>query len=499
MPNQAGNNSGGYAISPEVQAVIDQAYKFVGTSQDCNGYCLKFVRSIWGAAGMGGDPNHNIKFVPPEAMHSDMNPPVGAPVWFTGGDHGHVAIVSKYVNGVPYIISTDFPVQGKVGEAPLSQIIHSWGNLTYRGWSTSINNKTILRGVTHGPGDGGVTVGGQSANSTSTSSTTTGTNPGSGTLGSVPANASDVWDNLQEQFGLTSNLLSLDKTDPKKGFTLAEAFTAIRTGGDYFVNGKRIKGTGAAITDPIRAANILAQTDWFKTYGTDVTKKLAAEKNGLGSFKEGLNAQTASLKDQLAAAGVSLGAKDLATLARDSYVYGLSDSQILDKATSMKGIGYTGGGTTGGALQYLDGLAEQNGVSISAGDRLAWERDLTNKNKTPQDYEKMIRDHAANQYSVFADQIRAGQNLRDLTKPYRDMTAQLLEVNPDSVTWNDPLFKDGKAFQTVDPKTGQMTTKPLWQFRQDVMKDARWQRTDNAKDQYTSFGQDVLKRFGMVA
>jgi len=111
----------------------------------------------------------------------------------------------------------------------------------------------------------------------------------------------------------------------------------------------------------------------------------------------------------------------------------------------------------------------------------------------------MLRDRAATQYSVFGDQIHAGQNLKDLTAPYRDVASKLLEVAPDSIDWNDPLFKDGKAFQTVDPKTGQMSQKPLWQFRQEVMKDPRWQRTDNAKDTYTQFGADVLKRFGVMA
>ena len=341
-------------------------------------------------------------------------------------------------------------------------------------------------------------MGGQSANSTSTSSTTTGTNP-SGAGGFTPANASDVWDNLQSQFGLTDNLLGLDTTDAKKGFTLREAFDAIRTGADYYVNGKRIKGTGAAITDPIRAANILAQTDWFKTHGVDVTKRLAAEANQSGDFKQQVATQQAQLKDSLAAAGINLGTKDLAKLSRDAYVYGLSSEQIRDRATAFKGMKFTGGGTLGSTMQYLDGLADQNGVDISPGDKQAWEMQIANGNKTQQDYEKMLRDRAATQYSVFGDQIRDGQNLKDLTAPYRDVASKLLEVTPDSVTWNDPLFKDGKAFQTVDPKTGQMSQKPLWQFRQEVMQDPRWQRTDNAKDTYTSFGADVLKRFGVMA
>jgi hypothetical protein len=293
-----------------------------------------------------------------------------------------------------------------------------------------------------------------------------------------------VWGELQDKFGLTDNLLSMDKTDPKKGFTLREAFDKIRTEG---------------ITDPTRAANILTQTNWFKEHGVDVTKRLAQEANKSGAFKEAVAAQQAKLKDALAAAGLNIGTADLAKLSRDAYVYGMDPAQIMDKAVAIKGAKYTGGGSTGSAMQQLDGLAQNNGVEIAASDKLAWERDLTNGNKTFQDYEKMLRDRAATTYSVFADQIRAGQNLKDLTAPYRDVASKLLEVNPDSVSWEDPLFKDGKAFQTVDPKTGQMSAKPLWQFRQEVMKDPRWQRTDNAKDTYTSFGADVLKRFGVMA
>jgi hypothetical protein len=480
MPAPHGNGSV-LQITDDAQQALNNAYALLGKSYSPD-HCLQFVRSCWGAAGMGGDPNHNIKFVPPDQMHSDMVPPLGAPVWFTGGSgtQGHIAIVSKYVDGKPYVITTDYPTRGKIGEVPLTDVVHWLGNLTYRGWSTNINNKQILRGTTHPVGDGGVPVAGQQTNSTST--TTVGTNPGS--LGYTPAKATDVWDDIQSEFGLTANLLNLDKTDPKKGYTLREAFDDIRKQG---------------ITDPIKAANILARTNWFKQNGPDVTKRLAAEANGLGSFKENIAAKQATLKDQLAAAGISLGAKDLAKLSRDAYVYGLNDQQIQDKATSIKGMKFTGGGTIGSTMQYLDGLAHQNGVDISPADKQAWQIQIANGDKTQQDYEAMLRDRAATQYSVFGDQIHAGQNLKDLTAPYRDVASKLLEVAPDSIDWNDPLFKDGKAFQTVDPKTGQMSQKPLWQFRQEVMKDPRWQRTDNAKDTYTQFGADVLKRFGVMA
>lgn len=296
------------------------------------------------------------------------------------------------------------------------------------------------------------------------------------------ASSQDVFDYIQQQFGLTDALLSIDTGHYKDGKTLRWAFNYIRTQG---------------ITDPMRAAQVLAQTDWFRTHGTDVTQRLADEKAGLGAFKEQVNATFSTLKDQMAAKGVHLSDSDLRQLARDTYVYGLNTSQVLDMAVGKKSATF-GGGEIGNDLTGLDALAQANGVSISATDRNAWSRDIAAGNKTVQDYEQMIRDNAAQTYQVFGDKIKAGQNLSDLVQPYTQMASQLLETGNQSLDMSDPLFKDGKAFTTVGAD-GKPALKPLWEFRKEVMSDPRWQYTQNARQTYTDFGKSVLQRFGMVA
>lgn len=283
---------------------------------------------------------------------------------------------------------------------------------------------------------------------------------------------------VQSIFGLTDAMLSLDKTDPAKGFTLKEAFEQIRT---------------QKITDPARAAQILAKTNWFRTNGPEVTKRLVAEKSGSGDFKQSLTAQTAELRDAMAAKGINLAPADLNALARDAYVYGLNGSQILDRAAASGT--FTGGGEVGGAVADLDTLAYNNGVKISGTERNAWQRDIASGNKTPKDYEAMIRENAAQTYTPFAEQLRAGQNLSDLVRPYKQVANDLLEQG--DIGWDDPLFRDGKGFQTVSAD-GKPAVKPLWEFRKDVMKDSRYQYTDGARTAATDFGAQILKRFGVV-
>lgn len=294
-----------------------------------------------------------------------------------------------------------------------------------------------------------------------------------------PADQTSVFRYLASNFGLTDAVLSIDKTG-----SLRKAFNQIRV---------------QKITDPTRAAEILAKTPWFRQNGVAITQRLAQESSAPGVFSKTLDAGAAQLKDKFAALGVSTDGVDLRALARQQYIYGLNDSQVVDKLfADYKGT-TTGGGTTGDAVKQIDNYAYQLGVNVTDQDRYLWAQDLALGNKTPADYESMLREKSAQTYPVFADQIRSGQNLSDLAGAYRDKAASLLEVDPQDISWTDPLFKDGKAFTTTDPKTGQPVMKNLWQFETDVKADQRWQYTQNAHDQYMNTANAVLKRFGMVA
>lgn len=74
-----------------------------------------------------------------KAKHtSKKHIPIGAPVYYEGGQHGHVVL---YVgNGM--VRSTDASGAGKMGTVPLEWFEKAWG-YTFAGWSEDLGGKAI--------------------------------------------------------------------------------------------------------------------------------------------------------------------------------------------------------------------------------------------------------------------------------------------------------------------------------------------------------------------
>lgn len=103
------------------------------------GMCLQWTRLQYGIAARY--PDATTAWQNAEHRHpGDRTPPLGAPVFWTGGSkgHGHVAI---YV-GDGMIRGTDSPTAGKIGTVPLSYPEQHWG-LRYGGWSEDVNGVRI--------------------------------------------------------------------------------------------------------------------------------------------------------------------------------------------------------------------------------------------------------------------------------------------------------------------------------------------------------------------
>src|SRR5215510_2665020 len=101
------------------------------------GMCLKYVRT-WleiGSREMDAISAWNT------AKHKhpgDTSPPRGAPVFWKGGSHGHIALA---VNN-DMARSTDTASTGLVNTKDLSWWSANWGQ-TYLGWTEDLNGTTI--------------------------------------------------------------------------------------------------------------------------------------------------------------------------------------------------------------------------------------------------------------------------------------------------------------------------------------------------------------------
>jgi TolA-binding protein len=85
--------------------------------------------------------------------------------------------------------------------------------------------------------------------------------------------------------------------------------------------------------------------------------------------------------------------------------------------------------------------------------------------------------------------LDAGNDLEDVYLPYRSAMSTILEVPLDKINLNDPTLTGAITAQ------GNM---PLYEFKNALRKDPRWQYTDNARETVSNGLTQVLKDFGFM-
>lgn len=266
--------------------------------------------------------------------------------------------------------------------------------------------------------------------------------------------------------------------------------------------------------DAATIATMINDTDWYRLNGPTVAQKLLDRiKGGENAYREGV--QEFRLTVSKTATELGLDASDpqvsayLSALSENAYLHNWTPSQIEGVITSNPDVvKQIKGGLYSAQTQDISEYAGTMGVNITAGDRTNYTQrllGLVDKNgvrvrSSVDDIKAEIRKNTATKYGVFADQINAGVSLWDLTSNYRQKVADLLEVDPDTIKWDDPLFKDGKIFQSVDPKDpSKIVARPLWEADKMIKEDERWQYTKNANDTYDKYAYSILQKFGRVA
>lgn len=85
--------------------------------------------------------------------------------------------------------------------------------------------------------------------------------------------------------------------------------------------------------------------------------------------------------------------------------------------------------------------------------------------------------------------IDQGVDLDTIYSPYKQTMASILEINPDTISVNDPMLR--KAI-------GPDKEMSIYEFQKTLKQDPRWQYTNNAREDVSSSVQRVLKDFGFM-
>lgn len=269
-------------------------------------------------------------------------------------------------------------------------------------------------------------------------------------------------------------LLALSKIDSK----LEEAWQ-LYLKGDY-------DGMNAAIL----------QSNFYRNNNATARTRLQSKQSQPGVYNDGLNKYKLATRKSLVNSGLKMDAKLFDGLAAKAYDSGMSEDQLKELVVSSNLVtGY--GGQVLGDTASLKSYANSFGVSKYLGDNY-WNQksqDLFLGRTTTEDIEKEVRDIAASAFPAYTDQINAGVSVDSFASAYKGAIASTLEVDPDSITYEDPRLR--AALQFVGPD-GKPAIKPIWQFESELRMTPEWEFTNNARKTVDDLAYKVASDWGII-
>jgi hypothetical protein len=141
------------------------------------------------------------------------------------------------------------------------------------------------------------------------------------------------------------------------------------------------------------------------------------------------------------------------------------------------------------ATQTLQSVADKNGITLSP-EQLNTFADRVKKGEDVSLVGNDIRKLAAiGQPDSVKKLIDSGVDLSTIYAPYKSLLSQTLEINPNSISMNDPTLR-----MAIGPEK-EMS---LYEYQRALRKDNRWQYTDQARTEASDVAKTVLKDFGFM-
>jgi hypothetical protein len=253
---------------------------------------------------------------------------------------------------------------------------------------------------------------------------------------------------------------------------------------------------------------ILKGTIWWQTTLPSMRSFFleTSDPRNASTFTEKVQNKMSTIAAKLDTLGISAMSTDPATgklIDNSEFIKGLAmqtiqnnwdDAQLEDFIATKSNVMFTGGGTLGSTLEKVKNQAYMYGVKIDS----ALEKEINFSLLDPNDgrdanyWLYSVKQQAMDSptYKPFAESLKAGRSLYEVTNNYRQQMANLLEVDSTAITWDDLMGK------VVDNTTGNART--FADFTKQVKQDKLWQYTKNAKETYSNMALDLAKTFGFV-
>ena len=251
--------------------------------------------------------------------------------------------------------------------------------------------------------------------------------------------------------------------------------------------------------------NLIRESNWFQTNGATARKMLALEQTEAGEFAYQLETAKLQVQAQARDKGIQLSEQNANNLARQSLLGGwgerdrdqlLTDALMaLPRSTSDGSDPAKATGSLGEYMRNLRNVAAMNGLTYSDDYYYQQANSALTGLTSIEDSISDIREEAAGLWPPYADKIRAGQNARDLASSYIQNMASVLQIDPDSISLDDPFIQG--SITSFDDQ-GNPRPKSLWEQSNELRKDPRWIESNDGQNKIASAVSGVTAMFGIT-
>jgi hypothetical protein len=215
---------------------------------------------------------------------------------------------------------------------------------------------------------------------------------------------------------------------------------------------------------------------------------------GTGPSAKELKSKREAIKLIATELGVELTEGQVNSLGYDYANGNIDATTVKSRIASTGNINFA----TGEAAKTIDSLkatAASYGVSYDPSWYNQSAKDILTGKVDNDTVVQQLKELAKSRYPSLVKQIDSGYTVKQIASPYLQSMANILEINPNDITMEDPTIK--QAFTSLNTD-GQPSTKALWQFEQDLKQDPRWRFTKNAQTDLMGTARKVLQDFGLV-
>lgn len=248
--------------------------------------------------------------------------------------------------------------------------------------------------------------------------------------------------------------------------------------------------------------NSIEDSKWWKSHSATARSVITQRANDPASYSRSIQNVKNTLNSMTSRLGMKLSASQLAGIANTALLTGNDSNQdwlthqisAKNDYTHLKSLGSLTGQMASTAQQLRE-LAYSYGHRWDPSLTARYAQNVLDGTGTVEQYKQRLERWAVSAFPGLGDQIRGGATLKELGDPYVQSMAQVLEMNPESLSVFTPQIR--KALMGASAKPGEVpSTTPLWQFENQLRTDPRWQYTDNAHASMASMAIQLGNAWG---